>query len=223
MAILAADDERARRAAGRSCGTCSLCCTLLRVDELSKAAGRDCVHQQRPRDGGSGGDAGCGIYASRPPICRGYRCLWLQGGLEDDERPDRTGGIVDLESRGTGVMLRIQEVRRGAFDASPSLRAIADRYRDEMPVRVSDAEDVEDPDRPFRVLLSGGLEQRVAGEWVETWRDGVFAGRERQPWAERLARRLGLWWRGRALARIRRGEATGRASAPVRNPDDPVG
>ncbi|MEE8167216.1 MAG: hypothetical protein V3T64_16740 [Myxococcota bacterium] len=83
MATLGSNPGRERRAAKRSCGSCSLCCTLLRVDELHKVAGEDCIHQR--------GTAGCGIYETRPPICRGYRCLWLQGGLEDDERPDRTG------------------------------------------------------------------------------------------------------------------------------------
>ena len=103
MARLEADPERERRAARRACGTCSHCCTVLRVDELGKAAGRDCVHQR--------GERGCGIHATRPTICRAYRCLWLQGGLEEDERPDRTGGVVDLETTGVGLRLAIREVR----------------------------------------------------------------------------------------------------------------
>ena len=41
MAELGSDPERERRAASRTCGTCSLCCTVLRVDELAKPAGRD--------------------------------------------------------------------------------------------------------------------------------------------------------------------------------------
>jgi Fe-S-cluster containining protein len=166
---------------------------VLRVDELAKPAGQDCAHQR--------GTGGCGIYASRPPICRGYRCLWLQGGLEDDERPDATGGIVDLESRGTGVGLSIREVRTGAFDDSAALHAIARRYREEMPVRVTDTQDVLNPDRPFRVLLAEGLEHRVQGEWSDVYRDGVFVERKRLGWAERWARRLGIAWRLRAMRR----------------------
>jgi len=184
-------DDRVRRAAGRSCGTCSHCCTVLRVDELAKSAGRDCVHQR--------GRAGCGIYETRPSICRGYKCLWLQGGLGDDERPDATGGIVDLETRGTGVQLGIREIRPGAYDASPALQAIARRYREEMPVRISDTEDIMNPDRPFRVLLASGIEHRVQGEWSEVYRDGVFVERRRLGWAERWARRLGIAWRARTL------------------------
>jgi len=166
---------------------------VLRVDELGKRAGVDCVHQR--------GREGCGIHASRPAICRDYHCLWLQGGLEDDERPDATGGIVDLETAGDGIRLGIREPRRGAFDASPALQAIAERYRDSMPVRISDAEDVMNPDRPFRVLLANGLEHRVEGELVEVLRDGERVERRRMPWAERWARRVAIAWRRWRLSR----------------------
>jgi len=179
--------ERARRAAARACGPCSLCCTVLRVDELAKPAGRDCVHQR--------GAHGCGIHATRPGICRAYRCLWLQGGLEDDERPDRTGGVVDLETTGIGLRLAIREAMPGAFDASPALRSIAARHRETMPVRITDTGDPRDPDRPFRVLLAGGVEQRVAGERIETWRDGVRVEVKRLSGLERIARRIALAWR----------------------------
>lgn len=194
MADIGRDADRERRAASRSCGTCSLCCTILRVDELAKPAGRDCVHQR--------GAAGCGIHATRPPICRAYRCLWLQGGLEDDERPDRTGGIVDLETTGVGLRLAIRETRPGAFDGSPSLQAIAERFRSSMPVRITDAQDPMDPDRPFRVLLAEGVEQRVAGDRVELWRGGRQVESRRLPWLERMARGVALAWRARRAGRI---------------------
>lgn len=187
MADLGRDPERERRAASRSCGTCSLCCTILRVDELEKPAGRDCVHQR--------GSRGCGIHATRPAICRTYRCLWLQGGLEDGERPDATGAVVDLETTGVGLRLAIRESRPGIFDESPALRAIAERHRSSMPVRISDTADVLDPDRPFRVLLADGIEQRVSGEQIEVFRDGTFVESRRLPWVERVARRIATAWR----------------------------
>ena len=199
MARLEADPERERRAARRACGTCSHCCTVLRVDELGKAAGRDCVHQR--------GERGCGIHATRPGICRAYRCLWLQGGLEEDERPDRTGGVVDLETTGVGLRLAIREVRPGAFDASPALQAIAARYRTQMPVRITDTVDVDDPDRPFRVLLADDVEQRVAGDRIEIFREGVLIERKRLPWADRLARRVSIAWRSHRLRRLAKGRA----------------
>lgn len=170
---------------------------MLRVDELAKPAGLDCEHQ---RTGG-----GCGIHETRPSICRRYHCLWLQGGLEDDERPDRTGGIVDLEAVGAAVQLSIREVRPGAFDTSPALQAIAERYRSQMPVRITDTADLENPDRPFRVLLADGIEQRVEGERIEVHAKGVLRETRRLPWLERMARRLSVWRRRRALERLARG------------------
>jgi Fe-S-cluster containining protein len=175
------------RAAARSCGTCSLCCTVLRVDELGKRAGEDCTHQC--------GEKGCGIYEIRPEICRGYRCLWRQGGLEDDERPDVTGGIVDLETVGVGLRLGIRLKARGHFERSPKLRAIAERYRSEMPVRITDVEDVMNPDRPFEVLLPDGVSQRVEGTRIDVYRDGVLIEERVLPWAERWARHVSIWWR----------------------------
>lgn len=186
MAELGSDPERERRAATRSCGPCSLCCTVLRVDELAKPAGRDCVHQR--------GTQGCGIHPTRPPICRSYRCLWLQGGLEDDERPDAIGGVVDLETTGIGLRLAIREARPGAFDASPALQAIAERYRGSMPVRITDTGDPNDPDRPLRVLLAGGVEQRIAGTRVEVLREGRVVEAQDLPWLDRFARSVAVAW-----------------------------
>ncbi len=167
---------------------------MLRVDELAKPAGSDCRHQHGAADG-----AGCGIHAERPPVCRGYHCLWLQGGLADADRPDRTGGIVDLEPAGLGAQLSIREIRAGAFETSLALQAIAERHREQMPVRVILHGDPNDPDRPFRVLQSGGLEHRVAGERIEIWRDGDFVEVQRLGWADRLGRKISVWWRGRKL------------------------
>jgi len=175
----------------RSCGKCSLCCTVLRVDELRKPAGRACPQLR--------GDGGCGIYTRRPDICRAYRCLWLQGRFDEADRPDRIGGIVDLLSDARGPRLSIQETEPGAFDASPRLQAIAAESRESMPVRVVLAGRVDDPDRPFRVLLPGGEEQRVEGERVEVFRNGVRTETRRMPWLDRWGRRLAIHLRRRRL------------------------
>ena len=211
MANLNSNSEREQRAAVRSCGTCSLCCSVLRVDELEKPAGTNCRHQLGVRVGGpdeaAPADAsqpdpaagGCGIYHDRPSICRAYQCLWRQGGLEDDERPDETGGIVDLETIGIGLRLGIRMRSIEAFDDSPKLQAIAERYRSEMSIRITDSRDVTNPDRPFRVLLPEGIEHRVFGERIEVYRDGVQTEEKSLPWAERFGRRVVIWWRRRKL------------------------
>ena len=64
--------EAGRALTGRSCGDCSMCCKLLKIeeDEINKPANQWCKHC-RP-------GAGCTIYNDRPLVCRAF-CLWLVG------------------------------------------------------------------------------------------------------------------------------------------------
>lgn len=72
----------------RSCDGCTACCTIMRVDELDKPAGKTCEHLV---------PGGCGIYESRPSGCRGWACIWRSGTdlLHEDERPDKIGVMLD--------------------------------------------------------------------------------------------------------------------------------
>ena len=74
---------------GRVCGDCSLCCKLLPIaePELNKPANRWCQHC-RPAKGG------CSIHDDRPPICRGFACMWLVCPLGDEWRPTRSKMVV---------------------------------------------------------------------------------------------------------------------------------
>ena len=71
----------------RSCGPCSACCEVLEVRALDLPAWTRCPDQCA--------DGGCGIYEDRPESCRPYRCSWLMGEMQEDERPDLVGVIVD--------------------------------------------------------------------------------------------------------------------------------
>jgi hypothetical protein len=175
--------------ARRECGACSLCCTVLRVDELRKLGGTPCVHQ---REGG-----GCRIHPTRPAICRAYQCLWLRGALGDDDRPDRLGAVLDVVAQAASPWLEIREATSGAFERSARLRAIAEEYRQSMPVRIGDVADVLDPERRFRVLLPDGEERLVEGEWTTLRRPGQPDTRLRLPRLERWLRRVGLYYRRR--------------------------
>jgi len=75
---------------GRSCGPCTLCCTVMAVDrpEMQKEAGVTCRHCK----------GGCTIYETRPALCRDFHCGWRQLPiLDDDWRPDRSGVFVEVE------------------------------------------------------------------------------------------------------------------------------
>lgn len=173
-----------------------MCCTVLRVDELGKLGGTPCVHLAAAR-------GGCGVHATRPGICRAYRCLWLRGALDDADRPDRLGAVLDVTSEGAEPFLAIREARAGVFERTPRLLAIGEHYRQSMPVRVTSASDVMNPDRPYRVLLPGGEEQRIDGEWITILRPGRAPARRRVPWLERGLRRVALRFQAWRLRRHR--------------------
>jgi hypothetical protein len=76
--------------AGRHCGDCQACCTLLPVKSIpGKTAGVRCQHQRHRK--------GCTIYPDRPFECRIWSCLWLTDpdGTAGMGRPDRTHYVVD--------------------------------------------------------------------------------------------------------------------------------
>jgi len=184
----------------RACAECSLCCTVLRVDELRKLGGVPCRELRAPGPGGGC----CGIHQRRPSVCRAYRCLWLQGGLEEGDRPDRLGAVLDVVTAGAQTRLEIHEAQPGSFERSPRLRELAERYRSAMPVRILDVGDVLDPERPYRILLpamstdgSARAELLVQGERISELRDGVVVAERRLPWLERLLRRATIAWRRR--------------------------
>lgn len=196
--VLRPSDASEQAQGERACGACSLCCTVLRVDELAKPGGEPCVKLRR--DG-----PGCSIHATRPSICRRYRCLWLQGGLEEDDRPDRIGAVLDLLTEAGQTYLAVREAVPGALDRSRRLQRIVGRFRSFLPVRICDNAQVMNPDAPFRLLLPDGEERRIAGDEVAVYRDGRLVERRRLPWLERRARRVvnslrGWRWRRRVVA-----------------------
>jgi hypothetical protein len=70
------------------CGPCVVCCEWLNIEteEFSKKAGILCHHC-------TGG--GCGIYDTRPSVCRGFYCGWrIIPKMGEDWRPDKSGVII---------------------------------------------------------------------------------------------------------------------------------
>ncbi len=71
-----------RVVAGRECGTCTLCCKVAGVEELSKPIGVWCPHCVKGKR--------CTIYDRRPPSCRVFHCQWLvEPGLGPEWKPER--------------------------------------------------------------------------------------------------------------------------------------
>jgi hypothetical protein len=82
------DGETAAGAvAGRECGDCSLCCKLMNVPELDKPCNVWCRHVVKGK--------GCGIHATRPEVCRGFYCRWMQDpALGPEWKPSRSKMVL---------------------------------------------------------------------------------------------------------------------------------
>jgi hypothetical protein len=175
----------------RRCGSCSLCCTVLRVDPLRKLGGVSCIHQRE------GSQTPCGIHGrpERPSLCGRYRCAWLRGQFESGDRPDRLGAVLDMSPRVGLPLLSIREARPGVFEASSRLQQIAQSCRETMEVRVTCADDVMNAERAYRVLLPDGEEHRIEGEQTTVLRAGEIVSQQRMPWIERTVRRISLAWK----------------------------
>ena len=77
----------------RACGSCTMCCKVLKIDELKKPAGRWCVNARA--------GVGCAIHFERPLSCRTFNCMWLTArDLPDVWRPDRARFVLSVESSG---------------------------------------------------------------------------------------------------------------------------
>lgn len=74
-------DESPSHARSRSCGTCSLCCKVLGIQELEKPMNQWCPHCLK--------HGGCGIYETRPAECRRFSCEWLIKPIGDEWQPTR--------------------------------------------------------------------------------------------------------------------------------------
>lgn len=104
-------------AAMRQCGECQACCwgvpiveglhqadgTRERAYLWEKPAGQKCEKLSM---------FGCGDYAERPPSCRNFRCMWLEGQFSDQDRPDHSGAILWHSASG----LRFAEAYPGGLD-----------------------------------------------------------------------------------------------------------
>lgn len=94
---------------GRDCGGCTVCCVFPTINkpEIQKQSGARCRHCH---------ETGCGIYDSRPPVCRAYFCAWRNVDIfGEDWRPDKSGvlpyveteGISEAFDLGTGIGLML--------------------------------------------------------------------------------------------------------------------
>ena len=72
----------------RACADCSACCNEFEIPEIKKASHIVCAFLKH---------GACGIYGdpTRPRVCQQYVCAWAMGYGDLEDRPDKSGVIVD--------------------------------------------------------------------------------------------------------------------------------
>jgi hypothetical protein len=78
----------------RPCGDCVACCKVLNIDEpdMVKPADQMCMHCT---------GKGCGIYDSRPNVCRVWDCAWRRiESMPLSTRPDQLGVVFTIDRQG---------------------------------------------------------------------------------------------------------------------------
>ena len=102
--------------AARSCGTCTLCCKLLRIAELDKPQGVWCAHA-RPGQG-------CAIYAERPKECRTFHCGYLVAPELSEEWFPQRSKIVLMADVSGGITAVVDQSRPEAWREQPFYRQL---------------------------------------------------------------------------------------------------
>jgi hypothetical protein len=100
--------------AGRSCGSCTLCCKVFDVSwlEKPKPAGAWCHHCAPGK--------GCSIWQDRPSRCMDYHCLWrLNPNMGEEWRPDKAGFIMSEESATLPFSVTVDPTKPNSWRREP--------------------------------------------------------------------------------------------------------
>ncbi|RTL06409.1 hypothetical protein EKK58_05510 [Candidatus Dependentiae bacterium] len=117
LAMSSRDERRANakelnaaleEAAGmRPCDGCTECCTIIGVRSLNKLPGQRCKFV---------GESGCKTYPNRPQECRQFYCFWRFGYMDDEDRPDKSGIVLNPRQMNDVSFLMVSESRPGAVE-----------------------------------------------------------------------------------------------------------
>lgn len=103
--------------AGRSCGSCSLCCKVLEVKPMFSAAGQWCKLCDPGR--------GCKQHMLRPKECRDFNCLWLTDAMFDPEwKPEVAKFVMSLEYNETCLAIHVDPKLPNAWRKDPYAKTI---------------------------------------------------------------------------------------------------
>ena len=113
----------------RTCGTCTLCCKVLAIEELQKPAGPWCPKCNVGK--------GCSIYDERPAECRTFQCLFLfYPDMTEQWRPSKSKIVFATDETSITAFVDpssplawrrepyYSQMKRWAVVAAPSMRQV---------------------------------------------------------------------------------------------------
>lgn len=97
---------------GRSCGDCTMCCKLLKIEVLDKPRGTWCQHCKPGK--------GCLIYASRPSECQDFLCGYMNTPqLGEEWKPVHSKIVLAADMGGKRITAHVDPQRPDAWRAEP--------------------------------------------------------------------------------------------------------
>jgi len=119
----------------RKCEECDQCCIEAQVyeGEFLKSVGERCIYQL------DSGKNRCIIFGieTRPKCCINYFCSWANGYGSEDDRPDKCGLIVSLNTFNNGTWIFARERKENAIETGKNIVLdIANKI--DVPVIVTD-------------------------------------------------------------------------------------
>lgn len=157
---------------GRSCGTCDQCCRLIGVHDagIDKPPGVPCEHLCNASCGQ------CGIYETRPSSCKHYSCMWLDGDLPEDAKPEHSGVIGEIchvspGDGGPGFRL-ITVVSRSASELHTAIKRWFDPMLNDGTVIIGFVTTTS-PDVPEIVVATAESHRRLLAFQLDIRKNGV--------------------------------------------------
>ena len=95
----------------RACGSCTLCCKLLKIPETDSAKGDWCQHCQPGK--------GCGIYAERPARCAEFMCGYLVWDAVPDHWHPAKSRIIVISELGFRINFTVDPSAPGRWREAP--------------------------------------------------------------------------------------------------------
>lgn len=145
----------------RECGDCNICCieTSIIEKDLEKPRFVPCKHLCT-------NGKGCSIYNDRFTICREYECGWKLGLGNDNQRPDKSGIILDIKMYNNKSYILAREVDQNAFEKNVDF--LTQQIIPVLLVRYDTNSKVVQPE--FKVTTDGKLEKFAAPPMIKNYK-----------------------------------------------------